>query len=47
MQSEVMKAVCSSDGQQEAGRVEEGIATPCVKLVFRAGIVFFAAGGDF
>ena len=43
MQSEVMKAVCSSDGQQEAGRVEEGIATPCVKLVFCAG--FDGLGG--
>jgi hypothetical protein len=30
-----------------AGRREEGIAAPFFELVFRAGIVFLAAGGDF
>jgi len=30
-----------------AGRREEGIAAPFFELVFRAGIAFLAAGGDF
>lgn len=44
-------AAAGRDGETEsvngAGRGEEGIAAPFFELVFRAGIVFLAAGGDF